>query len=357
MDRSVKSADDLRLPQCPIPRPGERVLWYYDSAPRSGVLLGHTIEGKPFVKLEGFETTQHLDAFGQIRAEDPFHESFPNWHLLEQGQIKEPLPTEKEKFDNLLSGRTPPGPQYIELIKEIWNRGYEVFVVGGTVRDVLAEKKTNDVDVVTTMPLNMAMPLLKAMYRKTFIESKEHGYIRLGGKPGEGDPFVDLKVFSHSDVGTPNVTFSNRFDLDIGNRDFACNSVYYDPVNQALIDPTGVGIRDAENSNLTIVCEPSRRTPYGLAKIFIRFFKFQCRGFTANAETINQLEEEFIPHLSAMKKSQRVGYTKGQLLRKHPFEEHFGIVEIFEQKMKTYFPEVWERYFQPIKEDLLDMGA
>jgi tRNA nucleotidyltransferase/poly(A) polymerase len=76
-----------------------------------------------------------------------------------------PLQQERDALLGLLNRHIPPGPTYLELIEEVWNRGYEIFLVGGTVRDVMAGLKSQDVDMVTSIPLDRAIPLLASMYR------------------------------------------------------------------------------------------------------------------------------------------------------------------------------------------------
>jgi len=43
----------------------------------------------------------------------------------------------------------------LSLLKEIKDLGYEAFIVGGAVRDHLLNKKVNDIDITTSMPLSM----------------------------------------------------------------------------------------------------------------------------------------------------------------------------------------------------------
>ena len=74
----------------------------------------------------------------------------------------------------------PPGPIYLELIEEVWNRGHEIFLVGGTVRDVVAGLRSQDVDLVTSLPLDRAEPLLASMYRHEPSINRERGLVRIG---------------------------------------------------------------------------------------------------------------------------------------------------------------------------------
>jgi tRNA nucleotidyltransferase/poly(A) polymerase len=88
------------------------------------------------------------------------------------------------------------------------------------------------------------------MYRiapKADERALRNGHLRLGGRPGSREPFADLSAFKFTHPGEQNAIFSADVARDLGFRDFACNAVYYDPINHVYIDPSGVGITDAEH--------------------------------------------------------------------------------------------------------------
>lgn len=353
MSRADKSVSEMRLPACPIPRPGDDVVWYADSRPVRGTLIGHTLNGRPVVRT-GFGNSLILPSFDSLRFEDPENRRSPNWRYLpSQAQVKRPYSNELSEFQRILSQRTPPGPQYIELIEEIHKRGYEIFLVGGTVRDVVNGVPTNDVDLVTSIPLARALPLLTSMYRREPSVSHENGFVRLGGAPGTGDAFIDLKMFCHHDPGTPNAIFGADFLLDLKHRDFACNSIYYDPINKALIDPSGIGLSDAEAKTLCVVCDLTR-PPFYLAQILIRFFKFMTRGFQPSPDTAELIRNSFIPSLPAMDEVIRIKYVRTQVLGKRRKEDHGQALSEFREQMIAFGAEQqWNLYIEPITNKIL----
>jgi hypothetical protein len=346
--------EELLLPECPIPRPDDEIVWYLDARQVSGTLMGHDPKGQPVAQTT-FGNIHKLGSFDYLRLKNPLERRKPNWFYLgPSAQIQSPHPEELDEFNRILSQRIPPGPKYYELVTEIWCRGYEVFLVGGTVRDVIAGVSTNDVDLVTSMPLSKAVPLLTSMYRREPDRSEENGFVRLGGKPGSGDPFIDLKMFTHHEPGTPNALFGARFDYDVYHRDFACNSVYYDPINKVLIDPTGTGILDAENKRLCLVCDVARRAPFHCAQISIRFFKFMSRGFSAPSETIDRILQDFVPALAAMQTSTRIRYIRTQILSKRPKNEHQEALERLKTQMFALGAgDGWMAYIEPVLEEIL----
>jgi hypothetical protein len=347
-------AETLQLPVPPIPMPGDQVLWYLDAQRWTGELTGHNNKCQPVIRSM-FDTETVAFSFGQIRLANAERRLGPNWQRLPPGgSILRATSEEISRFDEILCQHIPPGPKYFDLITEIWQRGFEVYLVGGTVRDVIGGTASYDVDLVTTMPLHLARPLLRSMYRDKPDIDPNNGFIRIGGAPGSGDPFIDLKNFVILQPGTPLARFGSRFDMDMAHRDFACNSVYYDPVNHVYVDPSGRGVADAKTRELFVVCDPRLKSDYQLATIAIRFCKFCCRHFTFSEQTRLTLCQYFFPKLSGMHSTRRQIYLRAQMLSKHPKHEHPRLLDEFRAQMFAFgFEELWRTLFEPIYGELL----
>ena len=283
MKRRLRSKQRLYLPFAVTPRPGDEVVWYVDAQRASGRYIGHGIEAQPVVAND-FGSSTRLASFDCLRLSSPTKRVGPNWSKLPDECLLSPQRKERARLGELLGQRIPPGPTYLELAEEIWHRGYEVYVVGGTVRDVIAGDRSNDVDIVTTMPVEKFDLLLKSMFRRQVSLSAKNGFARLGGKGSNGDPFIDLKLFCHGGTGTADALFGSDFQLDLGLRDFACNAIYYDPINEVLVDPSRRGLDDAKRRILTLVCNSTARSPQALGQVAIRYFKFLMRGFESDPE-------------------------------------------------------------------------
>lgn len=348
MKRKLFPKKKIRLPLAPTPRPGDEVIWYVDAQRATGEYLGHGIQAQPIVR-NAFGTSTRLKSFDCLRINAPESRIAPNWHYLSENCLTSPLPIEGERLDMLLQQQIPPGPTYLELIEEIWHRGYEVYVVGGTIRDVVSGDQSNDVDIVTTMPLPKFDLLLKSMFKTGVSISEVNGYARLGGKGNKGDPFIDLKLFCLGGTGTSDALFGADFIQDIGFRDFACNAIYYDPMNRVFIDPSGRGLKDAESRILSLVCKPSCRSRASLGQVAIRYFKFHMRGYRGDPTSDKLLKSDFIPCISAMTKSERLGYVNRQILGKIEKEKHTEAIKSLEDVMRsTGYDNVWDSLFQTI---------
>lgn len=351
--RTPKPRATLVLPPCPIPRPGEEVTWFEAARRESGVLTGHTGTAQPIVRGK-YDREYHLQSFQTLRVVDPFKRRGPVWDYLPDTSLWEPAEDEIARFEAALSTKIPPGHGYIDLIEEIWSRGFEVFLVGGTVRDILAGEKANDVDLVTSMPLALALDVLRPMFRNNALNVQPHtGFCRLGGTPASGDPFIDLKMVCLDNLGTPNAQFGADLSTDVAHRDFACNALYYDPKNKVIIDPSGSGLADVQTRKLTLVSDRGRQSSVEAAKMAIRFFKFVSRGYAPADSAIPVIRERYVLELASMPKSQLIGYTRTQILAKHESASWPAKMDSFRQAMSDLgYDNEWARFFAPVLDDL-----
>lgn len=341
---------DLRLPPSPIPRPGERVCWYAQARPMAGIVQGHDVRGRAVV-LDDFGLV-HRRAFEEMRLAEPLSRPPPSWFDLPSGgRLLRPDPAALGPFRSLLAQRIPPGPSCRELAREIWARGFEVFLVGGSVRDLLAGSPAQDIDLATTMPLDRMLGFVEAMYSTRAVDARR-GHLRVGGTPASGDPFIDVNVFVAADPGSDDATFGTGFERDLAYRDFACNALYFDPENEVLVDPSGHGAADCASRTLRLIRGP--HDPYQMAQIFVRAVKLMARGFSPDAATRDALLDGYRPMLAEMKSETRLFYFEFQVLRKFRTREaRRGAVTGFKAVLdELRCGEDWQLYFAGVEERL-----
>lgn len=347
------SRDLLKLPECPIPRPGDTVCWYAGSQLVKGELRGHDRDGRPLV-INEFGNPSTKDSFDAIRLLNPFDRRAPNWaYLSASSKILRPPEHVRERFKEFLRCHIPPGPRPIDLAREIWNRGFEVYLVGGTVRDLLAGHTANDIDLVTTMPLVRCVQITKAMFGfDPSVEKREKGVLCVGGAKDSGDPSIDIKVFSSCLPGTEDAMFGVGFAEDVSHRDFACNAVYYDPINEVLVDPCGRGVEDCANALLDLILiggDPGQH-----AQVLLRFFMFICRGFAPTPATRSAMLTAYAGSFEAMKKQTRIHFFREKVLRKAArLDEKRPLFDQFGSHMKAFGMEsIWEKHVAPYWEEI-----
>lgn len=206
-----------------------------------------------------------------------------------------------------------------EYIDAFHRRGYEVFMVGGGVRDAIRTLAKNpdateaellellhDIDIVTTAPPPVARQLCEELtpeldkggvWSPPFVE--QFGVVLAGGKKAgqtdsEGLDICTMKrrgahAESEFHDDTQERAFATTFGPDLASdalgRDFCCNALYYDPFVKAVVDPTLQGIADAEHELLHPVTSPTKEDR-GEASLSPRFWKFRLRGFDTDGEAL-----------------------------------------------------------------------
>lgn len=128
----------------------------------------------------------------------------------------------------------------IRIISGLHNAGYEAYIVGGAVRDLLIGKTPKDFDIATS-----AEP---ARIRKIFKNS------RLIGKRFRlvhifyGQKIYEVSTFRSIEEGSVGNTFG-AIDEDVQRRDFTLNALYYDPIKNIIVDYVG-GVEDIRKKRL-----------------------------------------------------------------------------------------------------------
>jgi poly(A) polymerase len=123
------------------------------------------------------------------------------------------------------------------IVKKLKAAGFETYIVGGAVRDLIIGKKPKDFDVAS-----QASP---ARIKRIFHNARTIGrrfrlvHVYFGKKIVEVSTFRSLK-----DGHTSN-TFGT-IEEDVRRRDFSMNALYYDPVSQIIVDYIG-GMEDIKN--------------------------------------------------------------------------------------------------------------
>lgn len=162
------------------------------------------------------------------------------------------------------------------------NAGYECYLVGGCVRDMLMSKEPHDVDITT----NATPDETKAVFCDfhTLDIGLKHGTVTvmLEGEPIEITTY--RKESSYSDGRHPDsVSFTRSITDDLSRRDFTVNAIAYN-LKSGIVDPFG-GNADIKSKLLRCVGNPTERFQEDSLRI-LRGLRFaSVLGFDIDTET------------------------------------------------------------------------
>ena len=148
-------------------------------------------------------------------------------------------------------------PQYaLTAMKELEQKGFESFVVGGCVRDSIMGKIANDWDMTTSSTPEETLEVFKN-YR-TIPTGIKHGTITvlIDKQPLEITTFrIDGE---YTDNRRPDsVNFTRNIENDLSRRDFTVNAMAYNDTD-GIVDLFG-GIEDIEKKIIRCVGDPDKR--------------------------------------------------------------------------------------------------
>lgn len=166
------------------------------------------------------------------------------------------------------------------LIEVIESHHHEAYFVGGAVRDLLLDKKVNDIDITTSATPQQ----IQKMFNHVIPVGIEHGtvLVRYGGDSYEVTTFREDGLYSdqrHPD----DVTFIRQIDADLKRRDFTINALAMDK-HGTLIDLFD-GQADLQNRLIRSVGQANERFMEDPLRI-IRAIRFSSQlGFKIEDET------------------------------------------------------------------------
>ncbi|MPT04989.1 MAG: polynucleotide adenylyltransferase PcnB [Delftia sp.] len=206
----------------------------------------------------------------------------------------------------------------LDVVETLQDAGYEAYIVGGAVRDLLLGLRPKDFDVAT----NATPEQVKGLFRRAFIIGKRFRIVHVVYGRGRENEVIEVSTFRafldnsaaeavsgnertskaqlagmhHAVDASGRVLRDNVWgpqDQDATRRDFTINAMYYDPRTQIVVD-YHKGIDDAKKRMLRMIGDPATRYREDPVRIIraVRFAaKLAGKGFKIEPKTAKPLVE------------------------------------------------------------------
>ncbi len=197
----------------------------------------------------------------------------------------------------------------VKVVQTLKEGGYEAYVVGGAVRDLLLGMRPKDFDVAT----NATPEQVKSLFRRAFIIGRRFRIVHVVYGRGRDHEVIEVSTFratlesADAEQVTGNEKTS-RAELagkshvvdaegrvlrdnvwgpmieDAARRDFTVNAMYYDPLTEVVVD-YHQGLKDARKRVLRMIGDPAARYREDPVRI-IRAVRFAAKlGFEIEPKT------------------------------------------------------------------------
>lgn len=144
-----------------------------------------------------------------------------------------------------------------KVVDRLHHAGYEAYVVGGAVRDLLLGIEPKDFDVAT----NATPEQVRKVFRRSRIIGRRFQIVHVV----VGPETIEVTTFRGGDNALQNehgrIMKDNTYgsmEEDAMRRDFTCNALYFDPIRREIID-FHHGVEDVRNKKLVMIGEPEAR--------------------------------------------------------------------------------------------------
>ena len=189
----------------------------------------------------------------------------------------------------------------ILIVRTLRQRGFQAYLVGGCVRDLLLGREPKDYDVATSATPEQVM----SIFPETYAVGAQFGVVLVPAPEGDVASSVSTDGSSkaravevatfRSDLGYSDgrhpdeVRFSSDPREDVARRDFTINGMLLDPVTDEVLDFVG-GRKDLEAGIVRTIGDPERR--FGEDKLrMLRAVRFAARfGYSIEPATFGAMQ-------------------------------------------------------------------
>lgn len=223
-------------------------------------------------------------------------------------------------------------PQAIQILRRLKEAGFQAYLVGGGVRDLLVHLKPKDFDIATNANPNEVRK--KVPYAFIIGRRFKLVHARRGDQIYEIATFrraasaEELESAEQDERAFAEENFFGNIEEDSFRRDFTINSLFYDPIDEVIVDHCK-GLEDIQSMTLRMIGSPEQR-----------------------------LIEDPIRILRAIRLSQKLNFTIETSLR----QAMFSLKDELKRSAAPRRREEWVKFFklanvEPALMELFDLGV
>jgi poly(A) polymerase len=204
----------------------------------------------------------------------------------------------------------------LNVVHTLKEAGFEAYIVGGAVRDLILGLRPKDFDVAT----NATPEQVKGLFRRAFIIGRRFRIVHVVYGRGREHEVIEVSTFrAYLDAAAAEAVSGNERtskselagmkhavdasgrvlrdnvwgpqEEDAARRDFTINAMYYDPERKIVVDYHG-GIKDAKKRQIRMIGDPATRYREDPVRVIraVRFLsKLAALGFKIEPKTLAPL--------------------------------------------------------------------
>lgn len=224
-------------------------------------------------------------------------------------------------------------PKKIKELADVFHHHkYELYVVGGSVRDYVMGNKPKDFDLATDATPDIVVEILKDY--KLDLHGKSFAVVMVD--IGEKEP-IEIASFREDSTGRkPTVSTGVTIEQDVKRRDLTINALFYNIQSGEVVDLVG-GLSDIDSKIIRMVGNPTERIQEDNLRV-LRVIRFATRyGFSVEEKT-----DECLRKITSLKEvtTERIFNEFYNAFVNNPFE--------FCDTISKY-PNIWVGMFKGIK--------
>jgi poly(A) polymerase len=184
----------------------------------------------------------------------------------------------------------------VKVTHVLQDAGYDAYIVGGAVRDLLLGIAPKDFDVAT----NATPDQVQKLFRRSRLIGRRFQIVHVTFYGKERPEIIEVSTFrAHAQADQADVAASGRIlrdnvwgdqAEDATRRDFSINAMYYDPQTEVVLDYHD-GMKDLNAKVIRMIGEPSQRYREDPVRM-LRAIRFAAKtGFVIEKETLAPIEE------------------------------------------------------------------